>query len=114
VHWVDGGLTDLDNLVLLCWRHHHAVHEVGYTMRFAAGALTVWRPEGTVLQSDALPLADGTEIMAKNKALDLTITPDSVSAKWDGWPIDYDGAVEGLLWLEDRHRREVDARPASL
>jgi hypothetical protein len=83
-------------------------------MRFAAGALTVWRPEGTVLQSDALPLADGTEIMAKNKALDLTITPDSVSAKWDGWPIDYDGAVEGLLWLEDRHRREVEARPASL
>jgi hypothetical protein len=26
-HWLHGGPTDLDNLVLLCWTHHHAVHE---------------------------------------------------------------------------------------
>ena len=29
VHWVDGGATDLDNLVLLCRRHHRALHEGG-------------------------------------------------------------------------------------
>ncbi len=29
-HWVDGGLTELDNLVLLCRRHHTFVHELGY------------------------------------------------------------------------------------
>ncbi len=27
VHWVHGGTTDLDNLVLLCHRHHRMVHE---------------------------------------------------------------------------------------
>jgi hypothetical protein len=27
VHWIDGGSTDLDNLVLLCRRHHRMVHE---------------------------------------------------------------------------------------
>lgn len=27
VHWVHGGATDLDNLVLLCKRHHRMVHE---------------------------------------------------------------------------------------
>ena len=27
VHWIDGGNTDLDNLVLLCRRHHRMVHE---------------------------------------------------------------------------------------
>ena len=27
VHWPSGGPTDLDNLALLCRRHHVAVHE---------------------------------------------------------------------------------------
>jgi hypothetical protein len=27
VHWIHGGDTDLDNLVLLCHRHHWEVHE---------------------------------------------------------------------------------------
>jgi hypothetical protein len=29
-HWLDGGATDLDNLVLLCRRHHVAHHEGGW------------------------------------------------------------------------------------
>ena len=33
-----------------------------------------------------------------------------MTAKWDGFPISYPDAVEGLLWLEDRYRREVEAR----
>jgi HNH endonuclease len=27
VHWRDGGETDLDNLILLCGRHHRLLHE---------------------------------------------------------------------------------------
>jgi HNH endonuclease/Domain of unknown function (DUF222) len=27
VHWADGGETDLDNLILLCGRHHRLLHE---------------------------------------------------------------------------------------
>jgi hypothetical protein len=27
IHWIHGGTTDLDNLVLLCHRHHWMVHE---------------------------------------------------------------------------------------
>ena len=27
VHWIHGGTTDLDNLTLLCYRHHWMVHE---------------------------------------------------------------------------------------
>ena len=30
VHWSQGGPTDLDNLVLLCPRHHWMVHEGGW------------------------------------------------------------------------------------
>ena len=29
-HWADGGETRLDQLVLLCRRHHRAVHEEGF------------------------------------------------------------------------------------
>lgn len=32
VHWTEGGLTDLDNLILLCHRHHWAVHEGGWRL----------------------------------------------------------------------------------
>src|SRR6266478_1308233 len=30
VHWIHGGPTDLENLVLLCRRHHRMVHEGGW------------------------------------------------------------------------------------
>src|SRR5205809_4366765 len=32
VHWIHGGTTDLDNLVLLCRRHHRMVHEGGWQL----------------------------------------------------------------------------------
>src|SRR6185503_18733137 len=31
-HWADGGKTSLENLVLLCTRHHTYVHEHGYSI----------------------------------------------------------------------------------
>ena len=32
VHWTRGGRTDMDNLVLLCRRHHWSVHEGGWQL----------------------------------------------------------------------------------
>src|SRR5712692_6930665 len=34
-HWADGGPTTLDNLLLLCRRHHRLVHEEGWTLELA-------------------------------------------------------------------------------
>ncbi len=50
VHWIDGGPTDLHNLVLLCSFHHHRVHEGGFSVtRLTDGALSFTRPDGTPL-----------------------------------------------------------------
>ena len=32
VHWIEGGKTDLSNLILLCHRHHWMVHEGGWKL----------------------------------------------------------------------------------
>jgi Domain of unknown function (DUF222)/HNH endonuclease len=45
VHWLDGGPTDLDNLVLVCRAHHRAVHEGGWRLQHQPdGRLTATPP----------------------------------------------------------------------
>jgi 5-methylcytosine-specific restriction protein A len=37
IHWVDGGPTDLDNLIFLCLQHHIMVHQSGWTIQMRNG-----------------------------------------------------------------------------
>jgi hypothetical protein len=47
VYWFHGGPSDLANLVSLCERHHHLVHEGGWTLTLASDRRTTWRiPDG--------------------------------------------------------------------
>lgn len=47
--WDHGGRTDLDNLIPLCSRHHHAVHEGGYTIKLLPDrTLRIFQPNGTL------------------------------------------------------------------
>jgi hypothetical protein len=46
-HWVNGGKTDVDRMVLLCGTHHREFHKPGYQMEFAEdGEFTVHSPKG--------------------------------------------------------------------
>jgi excisionase family DNA binding protein len=55
-HWAQGGPTTLENLVVLCHRHHRAVHEEGYQVeRLPDGALQFRRPDGRTLPEVPLP-----------------------------------------------------------
>jgi uncharacterized protein DUF222/HNH endonuclease len=47
VHWVDGGPTDLDNVVLLCRRHHRMVHEGGWQLLKVDGKIVTVAPTTT-------------------------------------------------------------------
>ena len=47
-HWIRGGPTDLDNLVLVCTSHHKLVHEYGWRVEAdLPGAPSWYRPNGT-------------------------------------------------------------------
>ena len=47
--WRDLGPTDIDNLVPLCERHHHLVHEGGWTLTMTPDRVSTWiRPDGTI------------------------------------------------------------------
>ena len=68
VHWVDGGLTNLDNLVTLCGRHHRAVHELGWTVSGDAnGVLTFIGPHGRSMQSAPSPTWRPSSIVASGR-----------------------------------------------
>ena len=49
IPWELGGVTDLDNLIPICSRHHHVVHEGGWALELAADrTLTIRQPDGTI------------------------------------------------------------------
>jgi len=45
--WTDGGPTDLDNLGLLCERHHTKIHHGFVVERRTDGTWHTYRPDGT-------------------------------------------------------------------
>jgi hypothetical protein len=56
VHWADGGATALDNLLLLCRRHHRKVHERGgFRLEIRDCRATFSRPDGSLLLDRAPP-----------------------------------------------------------
>jgi hypothetical protein len=49
VFWRNGGRSDLDNLIPVCERHHHLVHEGGWRLTMTADRRCTWtQPDGTI------------------------------------------------------------------
>jgi hypothetical protein len=52
-HWEDGGPTNLQNLVLLCSKHHHVIHLADWRLELRPdGTLEVTDPHGNRRTSD--------------------------------------------------------------
>jgi hypothetical protein len=115
-HWAHGGPTSLDNLVLLCRRHHQFVHEGGYRVQPGRGGrVRFLDPRGSPL--DAVPRPPpGTcgGLVGGNSLRGLSIDPDTC-ASGDGDRLDLDLAVDALLQIYGQpapaHER-TDARRA--
>lgn len=61
-HWLDGGPTSLQNLMLLCRRHHRAIHEGGYGVVVREDGSSVFTARGgtRIERAPAPPPAHGT------------------------------------------------------
>lgn len=56
LHWADGGATALQNLLLLCRRHHRKVHEAGGFRLELDGRPVFRRPDGSPLEDRGPPV----------------------------------------------------------
>lgn len=65
VHWMHGGGTDLDNLVMLCHRHHRMVHEGGWQLIKSEGGEIL-----TVPPTNYFPIRPGPEPRGPDLATD--------------------------------------------
>ena len=102
VHWADGGETVLENLVLLCRRHHRAVHEEGFRITLdATGEVAFTRPDGRPFpQAAPPPLWKGEALAPVNERLEqdgIEIDAHTATPRWKGERVDMNWAVD-LLW----------------
>jgi hypothetical protein len=68
-HWAHGGETTLDNLLLLCRRHHRLVHEGGYTVD---GDGRFFFPWGGELETvPRLPRGHPDDLVERNRPLPI-------------------------------------------
>ena len=100
-HWAAGGETRLDNLLLLCRRHHRAVHEEGFTVELLDnGDARFFRPDGQPLpEAPAAPRWAGAALELINAQLadaGVTIDGDTATPDWYGEPLDLPWAIQVL------------------
>ncbi|MCY4026758.1 MAG: hypothetical protein OXH75_10665 [Acidobacteria bacterium] len=102
--WVDPGM------VLLCRRHHRAVHEEGFRVTLDGdGNARFLRPDGRLLVAAPPPPAwTGPALEPTNRRLAASgnaIDPRTAMPAWQGERLDLDWAVS-VLWQPRRKRRE--------
>jgi hypothetical protein len=112
-HWVNGGRTDLDNLISLCPYHHKLVHDRGYAIAAPpGGTFGFYCPDGTPLPaSPPLPAPDGSI----GETHDADITPDTIIPPWYGERLDLHHAIWACFAnarTRDEREQDQDGDPA--
>jgi hypothetical protein len=102
-HWADGGETSMDNLVLLCRRHHRLVHEGGFGVQtLSDGEIWFIYPDGRTLPAapDGRFRGNAESIRVDNRNNRLNITSETLPPLWRGERMDQDLAQLGMQSLE--------------
>ena len=114
-HWSDGGETKLANMLLLCRRHHRAVHEEGFRVeivRDGVGSKVAQRgasrrnvrfywPDGRPFPDvpPALKLPDDpvAALESKHSQLGIHVDPETTTPLWNGERFDVGYAIH-TMW----------------
>jgi len=99
--WVaDGGVTELENLIVVCSRHHRLIHEDGISLRREAGRIVAVLSDGSVVVP--APTLDPGARPAESLA-DLTadVAADAIHTR-DGGRLSWDDSLLVLLQHRDR------------
>jgi Domain of unknown function (DUF222)/HNH endonuclease len=102
--WAAGGATSLANTLLLCRRHHRAVHEEGFSVELAPdGEARFYRPDGRPLpEAPALPVLarePATTLVARLASRGVAVDGGATLPDWWGGPVDYAWEID---WLRSR------------
>lgn len=93
-HWAHGGDTSLENTLLLCSRHHRAVHEEGFRVeRCHDGSHAFYDPSGAVIPYLPPPAPPAPIRPAAAAVIHRTTN----LPEWDGGLFDLHAAVGALL-----------------
>ncbi len=105
--WAIGGATSLANTLLLCRRHHRAVHEEGFSMELSPnGEASFYRPDGRPFpEAPALPVLACEPVpalVARLASHGVAVDGGATLPGWWGGSVDYGWEIE---WLRSRDRR---------
>lgn len=105
IHWIDGGRTDLDNLILVCEPHHLAHHNGEFTLEASCnGRLRFLDRHGNDIDP-ALPGVDpDTTVRLRNRYAHLD--PLAATTRWDGQHLNRRYALTVISTERNRQRQQ--------